>query len=111
MPGIAPNNRVAGAEVTPSLAWHDAEMLARANPAATPGKTYSGSVHARAIIGLFESAGVQPPTYWGVLQWVRRKNVPDRWRPTLAYVLLRDKKIMTNQLFRKQKSEPTGTKP
>jgi hypothetical protein len=106
-----PNNRLSGRDVVPALDWNDVELLWQAARAATPtGATPpvdGGTSHARLIIDLFKKSKLPAPTYWAVVQWVRRGQVPDRWRPTLAYLLMRDQKIQAKQLFKRAKT-PEG---
>jgi hypothetical protein len=106
-----PNNRLSGRDVTPALDWNDSELLKQAAKAATPtGATPpvdGGTAHARLIIDLFKQSKLPAPSYWAVVQWVRRREVPDRWRPTLAYLLMREQKIQAKQLFKRAKT-PAG---
>lgn len=96
-----PNNRLHGREIVPALTWNDGEILERASTANGKQPTLGTAVHAKEIIALFTRHALDAPTYWAVLQWVRRKEIPDRWRPTVVYMLMRDQLILSNRLFRK----------
>jgi hypothetical protein len=70
--GFTPNNVLHGRGVLPDLNWNDAELLERAGQHAG-GNPKSGSTQeAVSIRNLFEKHNLTPPTWWAVVQWVRR---------------------------------------
>lgn len=110
LPSKAPNNRL-GHGVQPAIIWNDGEILAAAATHGGKEPTPGTSAYAHEIRGLFTKHGVQAPTQWAVIAWVRRKEIPDRWRATLVYLLMRDGKIASQRLFRRPPatSAPTPT--
>ena len=103
---VPPNNRLDGRAVVPALIWNDEKILARAATALGRDPGIGTTAHAKAIIALFQHHKLDPPTYWAALQWVRRNDIPDRWRSTVVYMLMREGKIVSSQLFRKAPTPP-----
>jgi hypothetical protein len=82
---FAPNNRT----VPMDIEWHDAAIMTG----------FQNSPHA--VRAQVSALGLAPPTDAAVYQWVSRKRIPERWRPLLIYVLLREQKLAINQMFRR----------
>lgn len=101
-----PNNRLHGRSILPALTWNDGEIIAQASSVGGDKPASGCADKAKRIIALFEKHGLDAPTYWAAIQWVRRREIPDRWRPTVVYMLMRDQLIMSNRLFRKATTTP-----
>lgn len=95
-----PNNRL-GHGVQPAIYWNDGEILAAAATHGGKEPTLGTSAHAHEVRALFDKYAVPAPTEWAVIAWVRRHQIPDRWRATLVYLLMRDGKFVTGRLFRR----------
>jgi hypothetical protein len=81
----SPNNAVQPQDI----AWNDKTILEafQSNP--------------RVVQDELRKLGLKVPTSTAVYQWVSRGRIPDRWRPTLIYVLMRDGKITVRDLFKR----------
>lgn len=110
-PARLPNNRLHGREILPALTWNDGEILERAATANGKQPPLKTAAHAKEIISLFMRHALDAPTYWAVLQWVRREEIPDRWRPTVVYMLMRDQLMLSNRLFRRAAQTPPPAPP
>lgn len=105
-PQRPPNNRLHGREILPALAWNDGEILSLAATANGKAPKLRTKAHALEILALFKRHALAAPTDWAALQWVRRNDIPDRWRATLVYMLMRDNLIPVNRLFRRAPAAP-----
>jgi len=107
-----PNNVLHGRGIVPGLVWNDTEILARARTALGTNPPPGSTGHAEQIVKLFEHHKLAAPTRWAAIQWVRRRNIPDRWRAVLVYMLMSDKTLTASQLFRRAPTktpDPVGT--
>jgi len=100
-----PNNVLHGRGIVPGLKWNDAELLTRAGQALGANPPSGSSAQAAQIIKLFKHHDLAAPTQWATVQWVRRRDIPDRWRAVVVYMLLFDKKLAPAQLFRRAPKE------
>ncbi len=96
-----PNNTKPAADDAPPIVWNDEAILTVAGEVAGQPPRYGSVSHAETIRGLFARHKFKEPTYWAVVQWVRRSVIPDRWRPTLVYMLMADQTLKTAKLFRR----------
>lgn len=71
------------------IEWNDAEILAKFNN------------NPPVVQSRLQALGLRTPTSMAIYQWVSRKRIPDRWRPTLVYVLKRDGDLPDNLLFKR----------
>jgi hypothetical protein len=81
----APNNRA----VPMDIEWNDAAIMTG----------FQNSPHV--VRGHVSNLGLNPPTVLAIYQWVSRGRIPERWRPLLIYVLLREQKLSINEMFRR----------
>lgn len=110
-PQRPPNNRLHGRDILPALAWNDGELLAQAAKANGKAPPLRTKAHSAEVIALFQRHNLCPPTAWAALQWVRRNEIPDRWRATLVYMLMRDNLVPINRLFRRNLAPPATATP
>lgn len=108
--GRPPNNRL-GYGVQPTILWNDAQILAAAGRTEGQPVPPGTSRHAQAVRALFQKHGIEAPTPWAAIQWVRRGNIPDRWRATVVYLLMLDKLLVSGSLFRRAPPPATSAGP
>lgn len=111
-----PNNVRPDGPNAPALVWNDKDVLRFAALDASVPRTHTethvfgfqlgSSEHARRIMALFHKHGQPKPTEWAVLQWVRRGVIPDRWRPTVYYLVMLEDRLTIGQVFRRARTKP-----
>lgn len=75
------------AEKPQKINFHDTEILRIAGGLPAP------------ITALLRKHNLQVPTDWAVYQWCSRKRIPDKWRASLIYALMVERRLTVEQLF------------